>query len=182
MELPITANGVAYAAFRFRERRRVENDKVKLRSGFLCGAQIWKDILFDPARRKLIVFRIFARGREGVRLHLDTDYIGRARPGTSQRECSLVGKAIENASTCRQLRYRRIMRKLVEIKSGLLRAQRIDQKFHPTDFEFVLPSLAPQHPAIGCKPSARRTAASLRSMIFPGSRASWIASTNISRR
>src|SRR5690349_3297322 len=126
MQLSITANSVAYAAFRFREGRRIENDQIKLRSRFLGRAQIGKDILLDPANGKLIALRIFARCRQGIRLHLDTDYLGRACPGAGKRKCSLVGKAIENAFTGRQSCYRRIMRKLVEIKSRLLRAERID--------------------------------------------------------
>src|SRR5262249_6827718 len=104
MQLPVTADGVAYTALRFRKRRRIENDHVELGSCFLCGTQVGEDILFDPTCRELIALRIFPRCREGVRLHLDTDYLGRSRPDTGQGKCSLVGKAIENAFTGRQSR------------------------------------------------------------------------------
>ncbi len=78
MQLAITAHRIVQAAFRFRERRRIENDQIVLRFRFFCRAQKAKHILLDPVCLSDRCVPRCPRRRQALRALFHTGHFRRA--------------------------------------------------------------------------------------------------------
>src|SRR5207248_119739 len=140
----ISADGIVHTALRFRKRRRIEDDQIKLCACFLCCTQVLENILLDPAYRQLVMLGILSRPLDPTCLDFNANDLGRAGTGAYECERALIGETVKNAPARRQLGQRGIMRNLIEIKAGLLRFQRIDSKLYAAQFQFRLESKTTQ--------------------------------------
>ena len=87
----------------------------------------------------MIALRIALRRSEAFRAPFHASYVCRACFRAGECKCSLAGEAIEHSASFRVFRDRGVMRHLIEIKSGLLRAQQIERERQTVhlDLDFV---------------------------------------------
>src|SRR5438552_18309782 len=134
MQLTIAAERVAKSALRFRKRRRIESDKIVFRFGLFSAAQESENILLNPAHFQTVAFGVVLSGGDVLGIFFDRGNIRGASACAGQRKRSLIGETIEHAASFGELSNNGIIRRLIEIKSGFWRVQKIDIKLQPADF------------------------------------------------
>src|ERR1700730_7621216 len=135
MQLAITAKCIAKTALRSGERWRIENDQIVFRFRFLRATEKCEHILLDPSHLETVSFGVLFSGRNLLGILFDSRHVGAAGARTRQRKCSLVRETIQNAAIASELPDHGIVRRLIEVKSGLLPAQKIDIELQTPDLD-----------------------------------------------
>src|ERR1700686_5754184 len=96
MEFAVTAQRIAQSAFRFRERRWIENDQVVLRFCFFGAAKECKNVLLDPADFQSVPLRVAFSGGYVFRIFFNNRNVAGAAARARERARAFVRKKIEN--------------------------------------------------------------------------------------
>ncbi len=136
VQLAIAAQRVVQSAFRFRERRGIENNQIVFGFGFLRRAHELKYVLFNPVDAQFVARSVSLRARDTFRARFHSGYLRCARPRASERECALIRKTIQDASPVRMACDGFVMRQLIQVEARLLRVQEVDNEAQASDLDF----------------------------------------------